>query len=413
MVGPKEPNGMKVSLLIPGVGFALAGALILAGTAAPARAEGSSTANLAAVDGVVVSETDATATAPGTLVIHPPFGADVTLNFDTTTQFRKAGRDLGTPDEQTGALVPAVQRPTPAWFVHLFAHAYYDKTSLLAKQVSLTAPVPLEVEGVVVAGATTDSLELNDPKRGHITLTVNGDTFLRRAGLPVADASVFQAGDQAQAWFWLCPAENEALRIHGHLPPPQHFEGTLSDFVSDDGGAQIGFDVTHGSGPPVGFTENTSTVVKVDANPGHLTDLKVGQFVSVYYQTGSGGNVAVTVLATSPKPPTTPKPNTGDTGDGHKPPTPPTPKPTVVRPLVVQGVVSAACDGSVFQVTKADSTVVSFAVAANTQFRKSDKPAACTDVTVGLRVYVVYTKGATNTALAVVIIPAPTTGGTK
>jgi hypothetical protein len=78
---------------------------------------------------------------------------------------------------------------------------------------------------------------------------------------------------------------------------------------------------------------------------------------------------------------------------------------------VVQGAVSAACDGSVFQITKADGTVLSFAVDTKTQFRKSDKPAACGDLTVGQHVYVVFTPGSANTALAVVVVVPPTSNG--
>ena len=168
----------------------------------------------------------------------------------------------------------------------------------------------------------------------------------------------------------------------------------------------------------------------MDGKPGSVGDLKVGQFVSVYYQTGGSGNQAVGVLASTPKPkPTPPTPHTGGTGDGNtggetsgngntstggvgnKPPTPPTPKPIVLKPQVVQGVVSAACDGSVFQITKADGTVLPFAVDTKTQFRKSEKPAACSDVSVGQHVYVVFTPGSTNTALYAVVVVPPTNNG--
>src|SRR5262249_54509431 len=151
-----------------------------------------------------------------------------------------------------------------------------------------------------VAGSSQDSLDLNDPKKGPIHLTVNGDTFLRRNGVPVGDPTAFQAGDLAEAMFWLTPTENEALRVHGRPAPPQHFEGALIGLLFDGSGALTGFDVTRGT-VKMSFTDDKNTWVKVDGKVGGLGDLKVGQFVSVYYQAQGGANLAVGVLATTPK----------------------------------------------------------------------------------------------------------------
>src|ERR1043166_5418468 len=90
---------MKTSLLPASLGLALGGAIILLGAAPPVSAEGSSTSPVAFVEGVVVSATPVPTGGQGTLLIHPAFGADVTLHVDATTHFRKAGSQLGTPDE--------------------------------------------------------------------------------------------------------------------------------------------------------------------------------------------------------------------------------------------------------------------------------------------------------------------------
>jgi hypothetical protein len=129
----------------------------------------------------------------------------------------------------------------------------------------------------------------------------------------------------------------------------------------------------------------------------------------VLYLKQGGANVALTIVAVTPKPkptPPTPNPHTGNWGDGNKPPTP---KPIVVRPQVVQGAVSALCDGSVFKITKADGTVLTFAVDAKTQFRLNDKSVACSDLALGQHVYVVFTPGGANTALYVVVVVPPGT----
>src|SRR5205823_4705172 len=127
-----------------------------------------------------------------------------------------------------------------------------------------------------------------------------GDTFLRKAGMPVADGTAFQAGDLAEALFWLTPTDNEAIRVSGHAAPPQHFEGALIGLLLKADGSVGGFDVTRGTAK-MSFTDDQTTSVKVDGKPGSVGDLKVGQFVSVFYQTGGNGNVAVGVLATNPK----------------------------------------------------------------------------------------------------------------
>ena len=102
---------MKVSSFIRGIGIAMAGALALAGASAPVRAEGGATSPPGVAEGLVVQSTDVPAGGQGTLVIHPAFGPDVTLNTDANTHFRKAGGKVGTPDElNDGALLPAVQK---------------------------------------------------------------------------------------------------------------------------------------------------------------------------------------------------------------------------------------------------------------------------------------------------------------
>src|SRR5262249_11148784 len=109
---------MKVSLFLSRVGIAAAGALALACAAAPVRAEGGTTGPFAVVEGLIVKSSDVPAGGQGDLLIHPAFGPDVALHTDANTHFRKAGGKVETPDELSdGALVPAVQKPTPAWFV--------------------------------------------------------------------------------------------------------------------------------------------------------------------------------------------------------------------------------------------------------------------------------------------------------
>jgi hypothetical protein len=311
--------------------------------------------------------------------------------------------------------------------VGLFAHVTFNKTKNLAVDVALNRPEPLLGTGVVTNVTPDEVVVTLDGNRGDLHLRWDVDTCGRKAGMPVTDDSSYVPGDLAEALFWLTPNGNEAIRFSARPAPAQRTEGALIGLLRDDGGAAYGFSLKRGTAT-LDFNVDPHTTVMVDGKPGSLTTPQAGWNVAVVFRGQGGTNLALQVIATTPKPPTTPttpKPNTGGTGDNHgntsggdthtggdnhTPPTPPTPKPIVVKPLVVQGLVSAACDGSVFQITKADGTVLSFAVAANAQFRKSDKPAACGDVTVGLRVYVVYTPGTTNTAVAVVIVPAPNTG---
>jgi len=359
---------MKVSFILSRVGLAALGALALAGTAAPVRAEGGTATPYAVVEGLVVKSTDVPAGGQGTLVIHQAIGGDVTLNTNGATRFRKAGGKLDTPDENSdGALVPAVQKPIPAWFVGLFARVYYNSANKLALDVALTRPEPLPVTGVVSTASPTEVV-LTLEKRGDLHLTLNADTFCRMGGLPGGDGNSFHPGDLAEALFWLTPDSNEAIRLTGRPAPAQRFEGTLGGLATADGAA-ISFTLTRGASS-LNFTVDGNTKVLIDGKPGSFTGLQNGWTVAVVYRKQGDVNLALVITSYTPKPkpaPPTPTPNTGGDkgkGDGDKgqggntntggdtnkpkPPTPPAPKPpVVVRPVVVEGVVtSVQCDGS-------------------------------------------------------------------
>src|SRR5205809_1286321 len=102
----------------------LLGVFSLCAAPASVRAAGILSTSPAQMDGVVVAATDTT------LQLHPPIGADVTLNLTEDTRFQQAG-------SHTADTAP----PHP--LAGQYARARYDRNTLIAAQVVLTPPVPL------------------------------------------------------------------------------------------------------------------------------------------------------------------------------------------------------------------------------------------------------------------------------
>lgn len=427
---------MKVSYRSAQLGLALLGAAALIGAAAPAQAEGSAASPLTSIQGLVTAAADAGA-GPATLTIHSAFKdvADVVLTVDANTHFRKAGGEVGPPDEMppAGAAPLAAKSPSLTWFVGLFARATCD-SSHAALDVWLSPPEPLLVNGVVDAASSASDLILAVKGRGTLDLALGPLTAFREDGLPYTGGQI-PPGDLVSALYWPAAGGNEALRVDAHSPPPLHFQGVLAAMLTDDGGASVGFTATQGA-TTMTFLD-TSSAVWVDGKPATAADLKSGDYIGVSYRTGSDGSSdALSVVAYTAKP----IPHPHGTGGGHHGTGSPkggsagsgdpgssgnsnpnneggTGKPALTRPRVAGGLVgSVDATGRTFTVSQG-ATPLTFAVDANTGFRIKDKPAAFADLQPGQHVYVAYRGAASgNLALKVLIYqPAgqPEPGGTS
>src|SRR4051794_25107695 len=236
---------MKRSFSPASLGLMVIGAAALIGAAAPVRAAGGTSPSAGLIEGLVVGAADA-GVSGSTLTVHPAVGDDVVLTVNLHTRFRKAGGSVDTPDELRNGL-PAVQQPSPTWFVGLFARARFD-ASHVALDVAFTRPEPVQVSGVVDSVDTSmpvPHVVLNVPGRGKLDLTVGPHATVRLDGLPSGPEKL-AAGELANALFWLTADANEALRLSARMPPPLRFQGVLTGLVTDDGGVVVGLTATRG-----------------------------------------------------------------------------------------------------------------------------------------------------------------------
>jgi hypothetical protein len=418
---------MKVSFIPASFGLLVLGAAALIGAAAPARAEGNTAPSAALIEGLVVAATDAGASGPATLTVHPAIGVDVVLSVDPHTRFRKAGGTVETPDEVPGnALLPAVQQPSPTWFVGLFARARYD-ASHVATEVLVSRPEPVLVSGAVDSVSDPD-LWLNVPGRGKLHLTLDEQTAIRVNGLP-SKAGNISAGDLASALFWLTATGNEALRVNDRTPPPLSFQGALTGLVMDDALAVVGFEATRGA-TKMNFQDSNSTQFSLDGKPATAADLKNGDYVNVLYRNRDGACEALRVQAFRPR--TAPTSN-GTGGEHHESTEPPKGgpsneppkggstgntnpnsnndqnKPTSTRARVLEGLVgSVDANGHAFTVGH-ENTTLNFTVDAKTLFRINDKPAGFGDLKTGQSVRVIF-RGTASGNLALYVLIHQSTG---
>jgi uncharacterized protein DUF5666 len=420
---------MKVSLLPASFGLLAFGAAALIGAGASAPVEGAVFPSAPFIEGLVVAATDAGPSGPGTLTVHPAIGEDVVLSVDSHTRFRKAGGAVETPDEVPGSsLLPAVQQPWATWFVGLFARARFDSNHV-ATEVLVGRPEP-----VLVAGVSDPDLWLNVPGRGKLHLTLDEHTAIRVNGLP-AKAGNLSAGDLASALFWLTAGENEALRVNDRTPPPQTFQGVVSNLVTDDSHSLVGFEVTRGA-IKMNFSDSSSTQFSLDGKPASAGDLKQGCYVNVLYRSHGDTNEALRVQAFSPRPapggsngehhenneppkggPKNEPPKGGSTGGGEPGATGnPNPagssdqnKPGSTRARALDGVVgSVDAGGHSFSVGH-ENLSLNFTVDAKTVFRLNDKPAGFGDLKAGQSVRVVF-RGTSGGNLALYVLIRQSTG---
>jgi hypothetical protein len=226
------------------------------------------------MDGVVVAATDTT------LLLHPPIGADVTLNLTEDTRFQQVG-------SHTADTAP----PHP--LAGQYARARYDRNTLIAAQVVLTPPVPLPAVGLV--GDTSPSgfsLTLRDGR--ILSLAVNANTVFRINGRP-GSSTELATGDRAEVLFLLEGTANRALRVNVQLAPPRSFQGV----VTTNGGSTLS---AKGRGGALSFQVDAHTAIRLNGKPVTLVELQPNQPVEVLYRARNGGLWALRVNARSVKP---------------------------------------------------------------------------------------------------------------
>jgi Domain of unknown function (DUF5666) len=273
------------------LGISLLGTVVLAGAALPAHADDPGSGPLAHLDGIVAAQT---ATS---LQIHPPVGADVTLNLTATSQIQVDGKGADGPASPTTTDLPPAPSdpaPDPTSLVGLYARAEYDPTSLDAIQIELTQPVPLHAEGVVHDASDQGfSLDLSGSQQ-QLVLTVGTDTVVRLNGRP-ATSDQLAPGDRAEVAFLLTPTENHALRVKAEMAPPRSFNGSVAAPGAGVSSPDT-FSASDGS-TTLTFTVDTNTAIRINGKPASVTDLVAGQGVHVLYRERGGVLLALRVSA--------------------------------------------------------------------------------------------------------------------
>jgi hypothetical protein len=291
------------------VSAALVGALVLAGTAVPVRAGDAPPRQLAHIAGVVVDASETT------VQVRPPVGSPVTLTIANTTRIHiqldsdgftfppklgvasaREAPPASPPGNEppNGAFEPdSAPAPSPLSFKGMYARAAYDRSNMVAAELSLTVPEPLYAVGRV-DDPTTTGFSLYVGEGPKLPLVVKNDTRLFLDGRPVTLDKLAQ-GDRAEVLFLLVGDQNCALFVRARMAPPLTFGGLISQVGADS------FSVAGAGEARQNFKVDSATAIRLNGSPATLLDLKQAMPVSVLYRARSGSNLALRVSAQKPK----------------------------------------------------------------------------------------------------------------